>query len=74
MVKAYQLRSKTKKELEDELTKMKEELGQLRVAQATGGQTQKLSNMCVCRLFLSVVCGKNRAAMGGGSGCTAPAS
>lgn len=51
MVKAYELRGKAKAELEEELSKLKSELGELRVAQATGSQQSKLSNMyvvCVC--------------------------
>ena len=39
------MRGKKKEELEDQLIKLKQELGQLRVAKVTGGQASKLSKM-----------------------------
>eukprot|EP00420_Gonyaulax_spinifera_P039698 CAMPEP_0197877304 /NCGR_PEP_ID=MMETSP1439-20131203/6026_1 /TAXON_ID=66791 /ORGANISM="Gonyaulax spinifera, Strain CCMP409" /LENGTH=123 /DNA_ID=CAMNT_0043496641 /DNA_START=89 /DNA_END=460 /DNA_ORIENTATION=+ len=48
-VKAYELRSKTSKELLKELDEMKAELAQLRVAQVAGGAASKLAKIKIVR-------------------------
>mmetsp|Transcript_81826 Transcript_81826/g.248185 ORF Transcript_81826/g.248185 Transcript_81826/m.248185 type:complete len:124 (+) Transcript_81826:69-440(+) len=48
-VKAYELRSKTSKELLKELDEMKAELAQLRVAKVAGGAASKLAKIKVVR-------------------------
>mmetsp|Transcript_7041 Transcript_7041/g.8221 ORF Transcript_7041/g.8221 Transcript_7041/m.8221 type:complete len:124 (-) Transcript_7041:56-427(-) len=48
-VKAYELRSKTSKELLKELDDMKSELAQLRVAKVSGGAASKLAKIKVVR-------------------------
>merc|ERR1712004_965100 len=48
-VKAYELRTKTSKELIAELEEQKAELAQLRVAQVTGGAASKLMKIKVVR-------------------------
>mmetsp|Transcript_111509 Transcript_111509/g.221685 ORF Transcript_111509/g.221685 Transcript_111509/m.221685 type:complete len:124 (-) Transcript_111509:66-437(-) len=48
-VKAYELRSKTSKELLKELDEMKAELSQLRVAKVSGGAASKLAKIKVVR-------------------------
>merc|ERR1712060_825777 len=48
-VKAYELRSKTSKELMGELDDMKSELAQLRVAKVAGGAASKLAKIKVVR-------------------------
>eukprot|EP00928_Gymnodinium_smaydae_P088050 TRINITY_DN721_c1_g1_i1.p3 TRINITY_DN721_c1_g1~~TRINITY_DN721_c1_g1_i1.p3 ORF type:complete len:124 (+),score=38.43 TRINITY_DN721_c1_g1_i1:84-455(+) len=48
-VKAYELRSKTSKELMNELDEMKGELAQLRVAKVSGGAASKLARIKVVR-------------------------
>lgn len=45
-MKAHEIRSKTKGELQKQLEDLKTELGQLRVAKVTGGAASKLSKMC----------------------------
>merc|ERR1712243_491019 len=54
-IKAYELRGKKKEELEDQLIKLKRELGQLRVAKVTGGQASKLSKIRVIRKSIARV-------------------
>ncbi|GJQ12011.1 hypothetical protein GpartN1_g3802.t1 [Galdieria partita] len=44
-VKAYEIRGKTKAELEKQLVDLKTELSQLRVAQVTGGAASKLAKI-----------------------------
>lgn len=46
-VKAYEIREKSKGDLQKQLDELKTELGQLRVAKVTGGAASKLSKMCV---------------------------
>ncbi|CAE8630644.1 unnamed protein product [Polarella glacialis] len=48
-VKAYELRSKTSKELLKELDDMKGELAQLRVAKVAGGAASKLAKIKIVR-------------------------
>ena len=48
-VKAFELRSKTSKELLKELDEMKAELAQLRVAKVSGGAASKLAKIKVVR-------------------------
>merc|ERR1711920_440331 len=48
-VKAYELRSKTSKELLKELDEMKSELSQLRVAKVAGGAASKLAKIKIVR-------------------------
>merc|ERR1719378_1235672 len=48
-VKAYELRSKTSKELLKELDDMKNELAQLRVAKVAGGAASKLAKIKIVR-------------------------
>ena len=48
-VKAYELRSKTSKELLKELDDMKNELAQLRVAKVAGGAASKLTKIKIVR-------------------------
>merc|ERR1711933_32521 len=48
-VKAYELRSKTSKELLKELDEMKNELAQLRVAKVAGGAASKLAKIKIVR-------------------------
>mmetsp|Transcript_271 Transcript_271/g.186 ORF Transcript_271/g.186 Transcript_271/m.186 type:complete len:124 (-) Transcript_271:125-496(-) len=48
-VKAYELRSKTSKELLKELDEMKTELAQLRVAKVAGGAASKLAKIKIVR-------------------------
>eukprot|EP00927_Polykrikos_kofoidii_P074948 TRINITY_DN70_c0_g2_i1.p1 TRINITY_DN70_c0_g2~~TRINITY_DN70_c0_g2_i1.p1 ORF type:complete len:124 (+),score=21.02 TRINITY_DN70_c0_g2_i1:55-426(+) len=48
-VKAYELRSKTSKELLKELDEMKSELAQLRVAKVSGGAASKLAKIKIVR-------------------------
>eukprot|EP00928_Gymnodinium_smaydae_P096892 TRINITY_DN864_c0_g1_i1.p3 TRINITY_DN864_c0_g1~~TRINITY_DN864_c0_g1_i1.p3 ORF type:complete len:124 (-),score=45.14 TRINITY_DN864_c0_g1_i1:61-432(-) len=48
-VKAFELRSKTSKELLKELDEMKAELAQLRVAKVSGGAASKLARIKVVR-------------------------
>jgi len=48
-VKAYELRSKTSKELLKELDEMKAELSQLRVAKVAGGAASKLAKIKIVR-------------------------
>mmetsp|Transcript_45183 Transcript_45183/g.139802 ORF Transcript_45183/g.139802 Transcript_45183/m.139802 type:complete len:124 (+) Transcript_45183:77-448(+) len=48
-VKAYELRSKTSKELLKELDEMKAELSQLRVAKVAGGAASKLAKIKTVR-------------------------
>eukprot|EP00928_Gymnodinium_smaydae_P096897 TRINITY_DN864_c0_g3_i1.p3 TRINITY_DN864_c0_g3~~TRINITY_DN864_c0_g3_i1.p3 ORF type:complete len:124 (-),score=44.29 TRINITY_DN864_c0_g3_i1:195-566(-) len=48
-VKAFELRSKTSKELLQELDEMKAELAQLRVAKVSGGAASKLARIRVVR-------------------------
>ena len=48
-VKAFELRSKTSKELLKELDEMKAELSQLRVAKVSGGAASKLAKIKVVR-------------------------
>mmetsp|Transcript_110822 Transcript_110822/g.220423 ORF Transcript_110822/g.220423 Transcript_110822/m.220423 type:complete len:124 (-) Transcript_110822:55-426(-) len=48
-VKAFELRSKTSKELMKELDEMKSELSQLRVAKVSGGAASKLAKIKVVR-------------------------
>merc|ERR1712032_847716 len=48
-VKAWELRSKTSKELLKELDDMKIELGQLRVAKVAGGAASKLAKIKIVR-------------------------
>merc|ERR1712187_867348 len=48
-VKAYELRSKTSKELLKELDEMKSELAQLRVAKVAGGAASKLAKIKIVR-------------------------
>eukprot|EP00927_Polykrikos_kofoidii_P074947 TRINITY_DN70_c0_g1_i1.p1 TRINITY_DN70_c0_g1~~TRINITY_DN70_c0_g1_i1.p1 ORF type:complete len:124 (+),score=22.53 TRINITY_DN70_c0_g1_i1:68-439(+) len=48
-VKAYELRSKTSKELVKELDEMKSELAQLRVAKVSGGAASKLAKIKIVR-------------------------
>merc|ERR1711971_1006418 len=54
-IKAYELRGKKKEELEEQLMKLKQELGQLRVAKVTGGQASKLSKIRVIRKSIARV-------------------
>jgi len=54
-VKAHELRSKTKDELLSQLTELKEELGQLRVAKVTGGAANKLAKIKVVRKSIARV-------------------
>jgi len=44
-IKAHELRSKSKADLTNQLTDLKKELSQLRVAQVTGGGASKLAKM-----------------------------
>lgn len=44
-VKAHELKSKSKADLSSQLTELKQELLQLRVAKVTGGNTSKLTKM-----------------------------
>eukprot|EP00761_Pharyngomonas_kirbyi_P011110 gb/GECH01011134.1/.p1 GENE.gb/GECH01011134.1/~~gb/GECH01011134.1/.p1 ORF type:complete len:123 (+),score=17.96 gb/GECH01011134.1/:1-369(+) len=55
MVKAYELRTKSKAELENELEKLKKELFQLRVSKVTGGAPNKLNKMRTVRKDISRV-------------------
>eukprot|EP00928_Gymnodinium_smaydae_P060276 TRINITY_DN438_c0_g1_i1.p3 TRINITY_DN438_c0_g1~~TRINITY_DN438_c0_g1_i1.p3 ORF type:complete len:124 (+),score=40.15 TRINITY_DN438_c0_g1_i1:98-469(+) len=48
-VKAYELRTKTSKELLNELDEMKGELAQLRVAKVSGGAASKLARIRIVR-------------------------
>ncbi|CAK0788979.1 unnamed protein product [Prorocentrum cordatum] len=48
-VKAYELRSKTSKELLKDLDEMKSELSQLRVAKVAGGAASKLAKIKIVR-------------------------
>merc|ERR1712012_892335 len=48
-VKAFELRSKTSKELMNDLDDMKNELAQLRVAKVSGGAASKLAKIKVVR-------------------------
>mmetsp|Transcript_17727 Transcript_17727/g.50470 ORF Transcript_17727/g.50470 Transcript_17727/m.50470 type:complete len:124 (-) Transcript_17727:77-448(-) len=48
-VKAYELRSKTSKELLKDLDEMKAELAQLRVAKVAGGAASKLAKIKIVR-------------------------
>nr|ABO47869.1 ribosomal protein L35 [Alexandrium fundyense] len=48
-VKAYELRTKTSKELLKELDEMKAELAQLRVAKVAGGAASKLAKIKIVR-------------------------
>lgn len=48
-VKAYELRTKTSKELLKELDEMKNELSQLRVAKVSGGAASKLAKIKIVR-------------------------
>eukprot|EP00450_Noctiluca_scintillans_P011431 CAMPEP_0194507392 /NCGR_PEP_ID=MMETSP0253-20130528/36905_1 /TAXON_ID=2966 /ORGANISM="Noctiluca scintillans" /LENGTH=122 /DNA_ID=CAMNT_0039350287 /DNA_START=24 /DNA_END=392 /DNA_ORIENTATION=+ len=48
-VRAHELRSKTSKELLQELDELKSELGQLRVAKVTGGAASKLAKIKIVR-------------------------
>ncbi|PIK33007.1 putative 60S ribosomal protein L35 [Apostichopus japonicus] len=54
-LKAHELRGKKKEELEDQLTQLKQELAQLRVAKVTGGQASKLSKIRVIRKSIARV-------------------
>ena len=51
-VKAFELRKKTKEELQSELEGLKNELAQLRVAKVSGGPASKLAKMYATRVFL----------------------
>lgn len=44
-VRAHELKSKSKADLSSQLTELKQELLQLRVAKVTGGNTAKLTKM-----------------------------
>ncbi|XP_071948148.1 large ribosomal subunit protein uL29-like isoform X2 [Antedon mediterranea] len=48
-IKAHELRGKRREELEEQLSKLRQELAQLRVAKVTGGQANKLSKIRVVR-------------------------
>merc|ERR1712232_334554 len=54
-VKAYELRKKTKKELEEQLVELKKELVNLRVAKVTGGAPNKVSKIRVVRKSIARV-------------------
>ncbi|KNC80597.1 60S ribosomal protein L35 [Sphaeroforma arctica JP610] len=54
-VKAHELRSKKPDELEAQLTQLKTELANLRVAKVTGGAASKLSNISVVRKSIATV-------------------
>ena len=54
-VKAYSLRTQSKKELLDKLEQLKTELAQLRVAKVTGGSTSRLSKISVVRKSIARV-------------------
>ncbi|EFN55919.1 hypothetical protein CHLNCDRAFT_52203 [Chlorella variabilis] len=66
-VKAHELRSKGKAELEQQLKDLKNELGGLRVAKVTGGAPNKLSKIKVVRKsiarVLTVISQKQREAL-----------
>merc|ERR1719506_1465743 len=66
MIKAYDLRQKSKAELIKQLEELKGELSQLRVAQVTGGAASKLSKIKVIRKgiarVLTVINQMNKAA------------
>jgi ribosomal protein L29 len=46
-IKVYDLRNKRQQDLERQLSELKTELAQLRVAKVTGGAASKLAKMCV---------------------------
>jgi large subunit ribosomal protein L35e len=54
-VKAHQLRTKTKSELQSQLKELKEELSTLRVAKVTNGAPAKLSKIGVIRKSIARV-------------------
>ena len=54
-VKAHELRTKTKSELQSQLKELKEELSTLRVAKVTGGAPAKLSKIGVLRKSIARV-------------------
>lgn len=54
-LKAYELRSKGKSELQAQLKELKQELGALRVAKVTGGAPNKLSKIKVVRKSVATV-------------------
>merc|ERR1711991_1135859 len=54
-VKAYELRTKNKKDLKDQLDQLKAELSQLRTAKVTGGSASKLSKIKVIRKSIARV-------------------
>ena len=54
-VKAFELRTKTKTELQTQLKELKEELSTLRVAQVTGGAAAKLAKIGAVRKSIARV-------------------
>eukprot|EP00798_Chlamydomonas_sp_ICE-L_P005403 gene5403-5627_t len=54
-VRAHDLRSKSKQELQNQLTDLKSELGALRVAKVTGGAPNKLSKIKIVRKSIARV-------------------
>ena len=55
LVKAYELKSKTKTQLKDQLKELKEELQNLRVAQVTGGAAARLAKIGAIRKSIARV-------------------
>lgn len=55
IVKAHELRTKTKSELMSQLKELKEELQSLRIAQVTGGAPAKLAKISVVRKSIARV-------------------
>jgi len=54
-IKAHELRSKSKADLQSQLKELKQELGALRVAKVTGGAPNKLSKIKVVRKSIARV-------------------